>query len=244
MPDVTVNEFSTMLVLTAAAGACVLLGGLLARIERIRPAWLETEFRHSVIAFGGGVLVAAVALVLVPEGSRLLPSPLASAALFFAGGLAFCIFEAWLTRRGGEKPQFSAMLLDYLPESLALGGMFASGSSLAPMLALLIGLQNLPEGFNAYRELNAGYARGNPRTLLLMACVIPLGPVFGALGWLFAGGHPFFLGAVMLFSAGGILYLLFQDIAPQSRLNRHWAPTLGAVLGFCFAMLGKLLLQS
>lgn len=243
MPDITVSEFTTMLVLTAAAGACVLLGGLLARIERIRPAWLETEFRHSVIAFGGGVLVSAVALVLVPEGSRLLPSPLAAAVLFFAGGLAFCIFEAWLTRRGGEKPQFSAMLLDYLPESLALGGMFASGSALAPMLALLIGLQNLPEGFNAYRELNAGKAQREAHTLLLMACVIPLGPLFGALGWQFTGDYPYFLGAVMLFSAGGILYLLFQDIAPQSRLSRHWAPTLGAVLGFCLGMLGKLLLQ-
>jgi ZIP family zinc transporter len=232
-----------MLALTAGTGACILIGGLLARIEHIRPEWLETEFRHSVIAFGGGVLVAAVALVLVPEGNRLLPSPWLAVALFFAGGLVFCLVEAQLTRRGGEKPQFSAMLLDYLPESLALGGMFASGSPLAPMLALLIGLQNLPEGFNAFRELTAGERAREPRTLLLMASVIPLGPAFGAFGWAFAGNHPAFLGAVMLFAAGGILYLLFQDIAPQSRLNRHWAPTLGAVLGFCLGMLGNLLLQ-
>jgi ZIP family zinc transporter len=232
-----------MLALTTGTGACILVGGLLARIEHIRPEWLETEFRHSVIAFGGGVLVAAVALVLVPEGTRLLPSPWLAVALFFAGGLAFCLFEAQLTRRGGEKPQFSAMLLDYLPESLALGGMFASGSPLAPMLALLIGLQNLPEGFNAFRELTADEKGKEPRTLLLMASVIPLGPAFGAFGWAFAGNHPAFLGAVMLFAAGGILYLLFQDIAPQSRLNRHWAPTLGAVLGFCLGMLGNLLLQ-
>jgi len=83
-----------MLLLTAAAGACIPLGGLLARVERIHPQWLETELRHSVIAFGGGVLVAAVALVLVPEGTRLLPSPTLAVSLFLAGGAGFCMFEA------------------------------------------------------------------------------------------------------------------------------------------------------
>jgi ZIP family zinc transporter len=230
-----------MLLLTAAAGACVLVGGALARVERIRPQWLETEFRHSVIAFGGGVLMAAVALVLVPEGTKCFQSPAVPVLLFFAGGAFFCLLEAQLTRLGGEKPQFSAMLLDYLPESLALGGMFASGAPKAAMLALLIGLQNLPEGFNAYRELTANRKSKAKRTLLLMGCVIPLGPLMGTLGWYFGGDRPLFLGAVMLFAAGGILYLLFQDIAPQSRLNRHWAPTLGAVLGFGLGMLGDLL---
>ena len=48
----------------------------------------------------------------------------------------------------------------------------------------------------------------------------------------------------MLFASGGILYLIFQDIAPQARLERHWAPTLGAVLGFCFAMLAEMFVGS
>ncbi len=36
------------------------------------------------------------------------------------------------------------MILDYLPEAIALGGMVAVNSPIAPLLALLIGLQNLP----------------------------------------------------------------------------------------------------
>lgn len=44
--------------------------------------------------------------------------------------------------------------------------------------------------------------------------------------------------------AVGILYLTFQDIAPQSRLERHWAPPLGAVLGFALALVGQLLLAA
>ncbi len=49
-------------------------------------------------------------------------------------------------RRRRERPQVSAMLLDYVPETLALGGMFAAGLDSAPLLALLIGLQNIPRG--------------------------------------------------------------------------------------------------
>jgi len=45
----------------------------------------------------------------------------------------------------------------------------------------------------------------------------------------------------MLFAAGGILYLIFQDIAPQSQMKHHWGPALGAVAGFCLGMLGRLL---
>lgn len=36
--------------------------------------------------------------------------------------------------------------------------------------------------------------------------------------------------------------LIFQDIAPQSRLEKHWAPPLGAVLGFCLALFSQMLL--
>jgi ZIP family zinc transporter len=64
------SDFIVMLLLTGGSGACILVGGLAASVERIRPRWLESELRHSVIAFGGGVLLSAVALVLVPEGNE------------------------------------------------------------------------------------------------------------------------------------------------------------------------------
>ena len=53
------DPFASMLLWTALAGVCVPAGAVLARIERIRPQWLEEEFRHFVIAFGAVMLFAA-----------------------------------------------------------------------------------------------------------------------------------------------------------------------------------------
>ena len=235
------NPFVAMLLFTTASGACILVGGLLARVERIRPLWLEQELRHAIIAFGGGILIAAIAFVLGPEGQKYLRSPILGVAILLVGGLVFMQVERYLSAKKRDVPQTVAMLLDFVPESLAMGGMFALGSSAAPLLAILIGLQNLPEGFNAYREILAVAGERNHRTLFIMSVVILLGPAAGIVGWYIAPAFPEFVGATMLFAAGGILYLLFQDIAPQSRLERHWAPTLGAVLGFCLAMVADIL---
>ena len=232
-----------MLAWTTLAGGCIFLGGVAAKFERIRPEWLENELRHSIIAFGGGILISAVALVLIPEGGQHVPSPLIGSLVFVFGGLTFFAVERFLGLRKRESPQFMAMLLDYIPEALALGGMFAIGATSAPTLAFLIGLQNLPEGFNAYRELNARPQSRPVSTLFLMLMLMPLGPLVGTIGWMYGAEHPAVLGGIMLFSAGGILYLVFQDVAPQSRLERHWGPALGAVVGFGVGMLGQMLVS-
>lgn len=235
------DTFASMLLFTTASGACILVGGLIASVERIRPRWLEDELRHTIIAFGGGALVAAVAFVLVPEGQQYLGSPKIGIGVFLAGGVAFMLVERHLSAREHQLPQTLAMLLDFVPESLAMGGMFALASPSAPLLAILIGLQNLPEGFNAYREILALARNREHRTLSVMFLMMLPGPVAGVLGWYLAPAFPELVGATMLFASGGILYLLFQDIAPQSRLERHWAPTLGAVVGFCLAWVANLL---
>ena len=143
-------------------------------------------------------------------------------------------------KRHQPAPQFSAMAADFLPESLALGGMFAADADGAILLALLIGLQNLPEGFNAWRELGSG-SFSRPVALGLMLLLAALGPACGTLGWFWLADQQAVLGSIMLFASGGILYLTFQDIAPQARLERHWAPPIGAVLGFALALIGEML---
>jgi len=233
------DEITKIILYTLCAGACIPIGGLFAYLEKIRPRWLENEFRHSVIAFGGGILLAAIALVLVPEGTKYVNHSALSVILFLSGGIFLFIIERILGSRRREKPQFTAMLLDFVPESLALGGAFAIGAQSAPLLAIFIGLQNLPEGFNAFRELRSIPQSSAKHILGLMFLLVPIGPIVAVIGWVYFSDNIPLLGATMLFASGGILYLIFQDIAPQSRMKRHWAPPLGAVFGFCLGMLGN-----
>lgn len=235
------KEILTIIFLTTAAGSCIPIGGILATIENFRPNWLNKELRHSLIAFGGGILLGAVTIVLVPEGVSSMQDSLLAIPITLAGGLCFFTIERFLGLQRRETPQLMGMVLDYIPESIALGGMVALSSPVAPLLALLIGLQNLPEGFNAYRELININKSDSKKTLLAMSFLVFLGPIAGLLGYFFLSEQKAILGAIMLFSSGGILYLIFQDIAPQSHLKRHWAPPLGAVLGFCLALFAEML---
>lgn len=230
-------EWTTVLLIATAAGLSVPVGAALASVERIRPGWLEQEFRHSVIAFGGGALLAAVALVLVPRGMEGLPVA-ASALWFVLGGVFFFGLDWLLARKKTSAGQLAAMLADFGPEALALGAVFASGSSTAVLLAALIALQNLPESFNAYREIGATTRAEPGKILLWFSAIALMGPIAALLGFLFLVEMPAVVSSIMLFASGGILYLVFQDIAPQARLERHWAPPLGAVAGFLMGMIG------
>lgn len=237
------SALTEALLLALMAGLTIPLGGLLASVERIRPRWLEAEFRHSVIAFGGGALLAAVALVLVPEGSRKLDL-MTTVFCFLVGGGVVMMLDRLAALNAGPVSQLLAMLLDFAPEALALGASLTLGSDTALLLAFLIALQNLPEGFNAFREIRDGTGLGAARLLPFFLVLSLVGPLCAGLGaWLLADAHQW-LGAIMLAAAGGILYLTFQDIAPQARLKRHWAPPLGAVAGFALGLAGHLLVQS
>lgn len=241
----------TTIILATLAGAAIPIGAVLAKFEHIRPSWLESEFRHGVIAFGGGALLSAVALVLVPESVGRLNGWWVALAMML-GGLGFGLLDAVLAKARGSVSQLIAMLADFIPEALALGAMFAVSGQGGLLLALLIAVQNLPEGFNAYREMTAvenpltlhrgrtAQKMNGKKVLLMFCCLVPLGPAAGLAGHVWLAQHEQILDFIMLFASGGILYLVFQDIAPQARLDKHWLPSMGAVLGFLFGVLGQL----
>jgi len=223
-----------------AAGLAMVVGGIAGRVFPRRRTPIRQEVVHATIALGGGTLIAAVALALVPKGLDLLPITLA-VPVFFAGSATFMLIDERLACCSGSRAQFMAMLLDFVPEAVSLGAVFPVDHRLGLLLALFIGAQNLPEGFNAYRELASGGA--SPRHVLpMMLALSVLGPIAGLLGYLFLRALPEVVGGLMLFAAGGILYLVFQDIAPQAKMTRRWLPALGGTVGFIVGMVCEALL--
>jgi len=211
-------------------------------LERIHSQWLESELRHGVIAFGAGALLAAVALVLVPAGIETL-SLLPLSVAFFAGGIAFAWLDRYLARHGSAIGQFVAMLSDFLPECLALGALFIEDRASARLLAMLIAVQNLPEAFNAYREITSGGKETPTRALILFALLAPVGPLAAYVGLSFLSGPQEPISIIMTFAAGGILYLMFQDIAPQIPMKKTWLPPMGALAGFFVGVAGTVLVD-
>ncbi len=235
------SDWIEIFVLTFVAGLAMVIGAVLASIEHIRNDWLENELRHTVIAFGGGILISAVALVLIPEGMQNLP--LFFVALVFGlGGLFFMGMNIILTLMKKKISQLIAMLLDFIPEVVALGALYLLDKRYAMLLGFLIVLQNIPEGFNAYRELRNTTQYKRWTIVCAFLAMSFLGPIAGLSGYFFLSRSPSIISGIMLFASGGILYLIFQDIAPQAKLKHHWAPALGAVAGFLLGMIGKMLI--
>jgi len=219
------------------SGITIIIGGLLASADRFPNTVLKEKILHGIIAFGGGVLIAAVAFVLVPKGMALFSIPLLS-LIFLFGAVAFLLLDRFLSKQGGQFAQLMAMLMDFIPEAIALGAVFAHEPQLGLLLAIFIGLQNLPEGFNSYRDLiQSGYSKH--QILLIMTPLSFLGMIGAILGYLYLHDSPQIIAALMLFAGGGILYLTFQDIAPMSKLKNHWSPPVGAALGFLVGMIGQ-----
>lgn len=232
------SDLVQIIMLTLIAGLAMPVGAMIAAVERIHPRWLETEVRHSVMAFGGGALLAAVALVLVPEGVSKL-SPLVIVACFAGGAGIFMLLDMYLAANDTPLSQLVAMLSDFVPEALALGATFTLSKDAGFLLAGIIALQNVPEGFNAYREIKLSTHYRRIQIIGAFIFMALLGPIAGVSGYFLLADHPQIVSGIMLFAAGGILYIIFQDIAPQAKLKKHWGPPLGAVAGFLLGLLGK-----
>jgi len=234
-------SLASILALALAAGLSIPAGAILASSTRLRSICLRNEIDSFVSYFGGGALIAAISLVLVPRGLENL-SILAAAAAFLVGGLLFWQLDAWVKRSGTSASQFAGMMLDFIPEAVILGASAATRPEVAYLLAGLIALQNMPEGFASFTEMRrGGMGVGGVWSTLLLA---PLaGPLAAWLGSTRLSDSPATLGLVMLFCSGGILFLLFDDIAPEAHLERRDFPALGAVLGFLIGMVGTALVH-
>jgi zinc transporter, ZIP family len=152
---------------------------------------------------------------------------------FLGGAIVFAIADMIAEKKGGGAGILLGIGLDVIPESLAIGAAVASGPALA--LALLIGIQNVPEGIASYREMMTGKTAfsDNPKRALTAVGLVSVIPIFlGLVGLFYLTGMKDTIAIIFAMSAGGIFYMLYYDMIPKAHKDREWLPTFGAVLGF------------
>ncbi|HEX5978931.1 MAG TPA: hypothetical protein VFY68_16730 [Nitrososphaeraceae archaeon] len=216
-----------VIAITAFAGGTSFLGVYIAKRMRF------TEYQVlTLTAFGAGILIAAAVFEMVIEAEKNIGIILTLIA-FLAGAVLFTIADMIAEKKGGGAGILLGIGLDIIPESLAIGAAIASGPALA--LALLIGIQNIPEGIASYKEMMTGKTAfsDNPKKALAAVGVVAVIPVFlGLAGLFYLTGMKDTIAIIFALSAGGIFYMLYYDMIPKAHKERKWLPTFGAVLGF------------
>ena len=212
--------------ITLFAGGTSFIGALIGKY---------VHFSKSILlfltAFGAGILISAAIFEMVIQAEKSIG--LIQTLLFFIfGAIIFTIADVIAVKKGGGADILIGIGLDTIPESLAIGASIAAGPAFA--IALLIGIQNIPEGIAAYKEMRTGKtAFTNSKKALYAIGIVSIMPVIlGLVGLFFLQGLNYIIGLILALSAGGIFYMLFYDMIPKAHQERKWLPTFGAVLGF------------
>jgi ZIP family zinc transporter len=230
------------------AGAATTVGGLVLLLFP-HPS---DRLLSTLLGFTAGVMLAATSFsLLVPaldEGAlwEVLVG-LGLGAVVFVGldSIVPHIHARFVERghpRGAEQRRaillLSALTIHNIPEGLAVGIAFAAGGpELGVPLALAIGIQNVPEGFAAAAPLLAAGAR--PAVAVGFAAAsgaVEPPAAFAALGAfdvvssLLPGG--------LAFAAGAMLYVVVDELIPESHARgRERDATVALLAGFAL-MLG------
>jgi ZIP family zinc transporter len=229
----------TIILYASAAGFPIIIGGLVSSLFQSKKYKYTNEINHFIVAFGGGALFSAISFILIPKAVEAL-TIIEMIVIFLGGTLSFMGLDILGSKLGGSIAQVLSMMIDFIPEALALGASFAYDKTFGLLIALFIGLQNLPEGYNSFLELNMKMDKR--KALLLLFGLSFVGIAAALAGDSLLSNSPKIIDAIMLFSAGGILYLIFQDIAPMSKIKNKYIPATGASLGFLLGMIGEKLL--
>jgi len=173
----------------------------------------------TVVGFGIGALFLALLDRLVPH-------------LHFISareGPAWNLSRVWLL--------ILAITIHNFPEGLSVGISFGVGNiGAATALAIAIGLQNMPEGLAVALPLaREGYNRG--RALWYATLTGLVEPIGGLIGVSVVTIARPILPYGLAFAAGAMLYVVFDEMIPESHRKGHKKEaTFGSIIGFGLMM--------
>jgi ZIP family zinc transporter len=224
------------------AGASLIIGGLLALNLTISRRTLGY-----IMAFGGGVLISAIAYELVEEAvERAAGIPVALG--LFAGAITFYVGDYVIDRLGGSSRKASTgeqaegstlpivlgTILDGVPESIVLGVSLLTGNISIAMLSAIF-ISNLPEAIAGTTGLQAaGWRRRS--ILALWTTVATVSAVACALGYgLLETADPRLIAFIQAYAAGALLTMLADTMMPEAFEDAGMAVGLWTTLGFAVA---------
>ncbi|PUA28637.1 MAG: ZIP family zinc transporter [Cellvibrio sp. 79] len=228
------------------ASSVLVIGALLGWFIRFSPR----SIAH-VMAFGSGILIAALAFELVDDA-------LAQAGVvwvasgFMAGALVFSLINRRLNSSGvrhrkrshTQQPAASntgmaiaaGTLLDGIPESMAIGLLVAGGGKLSIATIAAIFISNIPEALSSTAGLRRS-GRNGWFMARLWGGIALLSGVFAVFGALFFGAAPPHVKALITcIAAGGIFAMVVETMIPEAFAETHEMSGLMAVLGFVTAL--------
>jgi ZIP family zinc transporter len=226
------------------AASSLLLGALLGVLLR-----LPQRVVAALMAYGSGVLIAALCFEQIPEALRL--GGLAPTLWgLLAGGLCFVAANEWLERQerhqrgreaGGQTHMAGLLIaagafLDGIPESVGLGLGLLDGGQVSLMLLVAIFLSNLPEGLASAAGLCAE-GRSRRYVFRLWGGIVLLSGIAAMAGpGLFAGLSSQWLAVALGFSAGAVLCMLVDAMIPEAFAETHALTGLITLTGFMTAL--------
>jgi len=237
------------------AGAWGLVGGL-ALVLGAAVAWFARVPRWavaSVMAFGAGVLISALAFELVDEAERS-GGLLATAGGFLGGAVVYVAANAALSRLGARHRKRSGdqqpsededsgsgaaiavgALLDGVPESVVLGLSLLSGGGVGVGVLAAVFISNVPEGLSSA----AGMRRAGRSARYVfgvwggIALASGLSAMLGAL--LLDGAPDQLVAVITAVAAGAILAMVADTMVPEAFERTHLLTGLITALGFLAA---------
>jgi len=224
------------------AGLATGLGALpILFIKRLTHKWHDI-----LLAFAGGVMLAAAMLSLIPEALSFGSLNHLIIGLVL-GVITLSVLEKTIPHIHWQKHNkkividekamlvIAALTLHNLPEGLAMGVSYASGQEdLGSLVAIAIGVQNAPEGllvalFLIRQKISRFVA-------LLIATATGLIEVLTALlGFYLTNIFENLVSYGLAFAAGAMLFIIYKELIPESHGDGHARPaTHSFIIGILF----------
>jgi ZIP family zinc transporter len=192
----------------------------------------------TIMAFGSGVLVAALAFSLIEEAFRLAQESIPPVIIgFAAGGISYSAVNYILNKRGGEGTKHRkkshgenagggknasglallvGSVMDNIPENMALGISLVTGGAVNIVLIVAIFLSNFPEGLSSSQGMKA-HGRSKMYILSLWSIAVIIGTISAGIGFSFLSNtNPAIISIAISFAAGAILVMLAESMIPQA----------------------------